>query len=88
MQLHNTRTVVLMVHSDCGAYGGLAAFKGDAKQEIEHHTADLQRAAKFLKREIPELTVNCYFVDFEGVWEVPAGDEEKSSEDVPKKIGA
>src|SRR5215475_4347544 len=26
MRLHDTRRVILMLHSDCGAYGGLAAF--------------------------------------------------------------
>ena len=29
MQLHGTHTVLLMLHSDCGAYGGLAAFDND-----------------------------------------------------------
>src|SRR5215469_2941459 len=70
MQLHGTRTAILMLHSDCGAYGGLAAFQGDAEKEARNHSADLQRAAAFLNREIPELTVKCYFVDFEGIWEV------------------
>ena len=38
MKLHGTRRVILMVHSDCGAYGGLAGgFGGDAAAEAEHH---------------------------------------------------
>ena len=74
-QLHGTRTVVLMLHSDCGAYGGLKAFKGDAEAEANHHAADLQQAASFLKEQIPELTVKAYFVDFDGVWEIEEGDE-------------
>src|SRR5271155_2274942 len=38
IQLHDTKRVILMVHSDCGAYGGLAsAFGGDAAAEMEHH---------------------------------------------------
>ena len=32
VRLHGTDRVVLMVHSDCGAYGGLAAFGGDADE--------------------------------------------------------
>ncbi|MFZ0772769.1 MAG: carbonic anhydrase [Candidatus Sulfotelmatobacter sp.] len=33
-RLHGTRRVILMVHSDCGAYGGLAGgFGGDARAE-------------------------------------------------------
>lgn len=72
MQLHSTRRVVLMLHSDCGAYGGLAAFGGDAAREADHHEADLQKAAAFLKTAIPGLEVLAYFVDFEGVWEIDA----------------
>jgi hypothetical protein len=69
MRLHATRSVVLMLHSDCGAYGGLAAFENDPAREAENHRSDLHRALEFLQSEIPELTVRGYFVDFEGVWE-------------------
>ena len=69
IQLHDTHTVVLMLHSDCGAYGGLAAFNHDAAVEAENHRQDLHRAVACLKAEIPELNVKAYFVDFEGVWE-------------------
>ena len=69
IQLHDTHTVVLMLHSDCGAYGGLAAYKGDTEKEAENHRIDLHRAVACLKSEIPELNVRAYFVDFEGVWE-------------------
>jgi hypothetical protein len=69
MKLHGTDTVFLMLHSDCGAYGGLVAFDGDPTKEMEHHKADLERAAEALKHAIPELTVRSFFVDFEGVWE-------------------
>ena len=69
IQLHHTKRVILMVHSDCGAYGGLEAFKGDAAIEAEHHRQELHRAAKFLKASMPNIEVTGYFVDFEGVWE-------------------
>jgi hypothetical protein len=69
MRLHGTGTVILMLHSDCGAYGGLSAFENDSQREAEHHRQELGRAAQLLKSEIPELTVKTYFVDFEGVWE-------------------
>ena len=70
MKLHATRMAILMLHSDCGAYGGLAAFEGNATKEAEHHCAELKTAARFLQSTIPELTVKAYFVDFDGVWEV------------------
>lgn len=73
MRLHQTRSVILMLHSDCGAYGGLAAFGGDAQKEALHHSLELQNAASYLLSQIPELTVRPFFVDFEGVWEVDEG---------------
>ena len=69
IRLHATRRVILMLHSDCGAYGGLdGGFGGDARAEAEHHHAELQRAAENLKRAIPDIAIEAYFVDFEGVW--------------------
>ena len=72
MRLHRTDRVLLMVHSDCGAYGGLDAFGGDTKAELSHHKMELRRAAAYLREALPELTVVCYFVDFEGVWRIDA----------------
>jgi len=69
IRLHGTQTVLLMLHSDCGAYGGLAAFDHDTAREAENHRQDLHKALNFLQGEIPELNVRGYFVDFEGVWE-------------------
>ena len=70
MRLHGTRRVILMVHSDCGAYGGLlGGFGGDPLAEAEHLRRELHLAAANLRRAIPELQVDGYFVDFEGVWE-------------------
>lgn len=68
MRLHATRRVILMVHSDCGAYGGLEQFDGDTRAEAEHHYDELKRAAANLTASIPGLTVEAYFMDFEGVW--------------------
>ena len=71
MRLHATRRVILMLHSDCGAYGGLdGGFKGDTGAEAEHHRAELNRAAYSLRKAIPNLQVEAYFVDFEGVWKI------------------
>ena len=67
-RLHGTDRVVLMVHSDCGAYGGLAAFGGDAKLEAQHHAAELARAAARIEQNIPGMKVAGYHVDFDGVW--------------------
>ena len=68
IRLHNTRRVILKVHSDCGAYGGLERFDNDPVREAAHHANELQRAAATLRAAIPNLTIEGYYVDFEGVW--------------------
>jgi carbonic anhydrase-like protein len=71
IRLHGTTLAILMLHSDCGAYGGLAGgFGGDARLEAERQEKELQLAAANLVREIPGIDVQAYFVDFEGVWAV------------------
>jgi hypothetical protein len=59
-----------MSHSDCATYGGLAAFNGDPQVEAAHHKQELQRGVNLLRENFPELTVEPYFVNFEGVWEL------------------
>jgi hypothetical protein len=68
MRLHQTKRVILMLHSDCGAYGGLEAFEGNAEAERANHRNELRKAAQVISDAIPGLTVDGYFVDFEGVW--------------------
>ena len=70
IQLHGTKLVILKLHSDCGAYGGLAAYGNDPQVEARHHEAELRSAAQTLRTAIPDIEVKAYFVDFEGVWEV------------------
>jgi hypothetical protein len=69
VNLHGTKRVILMLHSDCGAYGRLAKFDGDAAAEAAHHQRELQRAAEYLKQLMPGIEVDAYFIDFEGIWE-------------------
>lgn len=70
MRLHGTRRVILMLHSDCGAYGGLAGgFGRDAAAEAIHHELELHRAANNLRAAIPGIEVQGYFVDFDGIWD-------------------
>jgi hypothetical protein len=83
IRLHGTKRVILMVHSDCGAYGGLAgAFHGDSRAEAIHHEQELQRAATHLSEAIHGIEIEGYFVDFEGIWdaEVTTGSRESQSQ--------
>ena len=73
IRLHGTKRVILKLHSDCGAYGGLKAFGGDAAAEARHHEQELRRAAEFLSKALPGLQIEAYFVDFDGVWAIEIG---------------
>ena len=73
IQLHSTPRVVLTVHADCGAYGGAKAFHNNDAEEASHHEAELEAAARLLSHEIPGITVEGYFVNFEGIWAVDVG---------------
>jgi carbonic anhydrase len=80
MRLHGTKNVILMLHSDCGAYGGLAAFNNDTAKEAENHRREIHKAVAVVKAEIPEVEVRSFFVDFDGVWEADiTASEEKAS---------
>jgi len=69
IRLHDTKRVILMLHSDCGAYGGLEAFQNDLQAEADHHRDELKAAKAALIAAIPDIQVDAYFVNFEGVWE-------------------
>jgi carbonic anhydrase len=70
MRLHGTRHAILMVHSDCGAYGGLTTRFNDSRDaEVACLQQELTLAAAYLRAHLPELRVSTYYVDFEGVWE-------------------
>ncbi|MFN7993528.1 MAG: carbonic anhydrase [Bryobacteraceae bacterium] len=69
VRLHGTERTILMVHTDCGAYGGLAAFDGDSRAESSHHMGELRRAANCILERFPAMRVDAYFIDFEGIWQ-------------------
>lgn len=66
--LHKSPRVYLMSHSDCATYGGLAAFDGDRERESAHHKTELKRAGELIKERFPGTEVECFFVNFEGVF--------------------
>jgi len=78
IRLHQTKRVLVMSHSDCATYGGLAHFKGDREAEAEHHRSELLRAAELLVSNFPGISVEPYFVKFDGIWEVGGADHPES----------
>ena len=75
--LHKTTRAYLMCHSDCATYGGLQAFDGDREGEAKHHCQELERAASLLKVRFSDLVVECFFVNFEGVFAAKDGATEQ-----------
>ena len=84
IRLHQTKRVLVMSHSDCATYGGLAHFKGDKQAEAEHHSAELLRAGELLTTNFPGISVEPYFVKFDGIWEVQGADYLKSDKQQQK----
>ncbi|MEK9181377.1 MAG: carbonic anhydrase [Patescibacteria group bacterium] len=65
VNLHGIKEVVLINHSDCGAYGGSEKFSSDA-EERQFHKVDLQRAAALVHRKFPKLKVRTFFAWIDG----------------------
>jgi hypothetical protein len=76
VELHDASRLLLMAHSDCRTYGGLARFHNDLRAEMEFHSEELRKAADLLRARFPQLNVEPYFVNFEGVWRVSAEPQE------------
>ncbi len=73
IRLHGTDRIILILHSDCGAYGGLAGrFRGDTEAEAAYYREELARGAGFLQKAIPGIRVECFILNFEGAWIVGA----------------
>lgn len=74
MRLHDSNRVILMVHSDCGAYGGLQSFGGDTEREAANHEAELRHAGEFLQNSIPDVALEAYYLRFDGIWTIDEPD--------------
>jgi carbonic anhydrase len=69
IRLHGTKRVVLMLHRDCGAYGGSKSFV-DAEAEKNYYVAQLAAAKQFVASEIPDIQVEICFADFDGLYTI------------------
>lgn len=63
-RLHHISEVVLMNHTDCGAYGGRAAF-ANTEEEQRQHLADMDLAAEKIVARFPELKVKMVLVQID-----------------------
>jgi carbonic anhydrase len=72
IQLHGTQRVILMLHRDCGGYGGSKNF-ADAGAERDELVHQLHQAQDFVKKELADvdgLVVNAVFADFDGLYKI------------------
>ena len=61
-KLHNTKTLYLMHHTDCGAYGGHKAF-ANLDEEKAKYKADMEKAREVIKSIVPDLEVKFVLAD-------------------------
>ena len=54
--LHSVSKIVLIHHSDCGAYGGKQAFS-NMEEEREAHEQDMQKSAEIIGGKYPGLDI-------------------------------
>lgn len=67
IKLHHTKKVMLFTHAHCGAYEGIARFKGDEEKEFLFHISEHQKARAAVKKKFPKLRVKTYFIDQHGI---------------------
>ena len=61
-KLHNTKTLYLMHHTDCGAYGGHKAF-ANLDEEKAKYKANMEKAREVIKSIVPDLEVKFVLAD-------------------------
>ena len=61
-KLHNTKTLYLMHHTDCGAYGGHKAF-ANLEEEKAKYLADMEKASAIIKSVVPDLEIKFVLAD-------------------------
>ncbi len=70
VRLHGTKRVILMLHRDCGAYGGSKSF-ADADAEKAELVKQLSVARDFVQKEVPDISaVDMVFADFDGAYKI------------------
>jgi len=55
--LHHAKKIVIVNHSDCGAYGGSSKFNGDSEAEQKFHEEELQKARSIISEKYPDKEV-------------------------------
>ena len=56
VKLHSTKTLYLIHHTDCGAYGGHGAFE-NLEIETQKYNDHMRQAGEIIKSKFPELEI-------------------------------
>jgi hypothetical protein len=69
VKLHGAKRIILMLHRDCGAYGGSKNFENpDAEKTSQEN--QLAVARQFIVDEVPDIPVDAYFADLDGLYSI------------------
>lgn len=60
-ELHHAEKIVIINHSDCGAYGGVSKFNGDIEAEEKFHHEELRKAKGKVLAKYPDKEVILVF---------------------------
>jgi carbonic anhydrase len=63
-KLHDIKTLYIIHHTDCGAYGGHDAFEGLEDETRQHH-ADMNTTKNIIEENISDLEVKIVLADME-----------------------
>jgi len=63
-QLHDIQDLILINHTDCGGYGGRAAFPSK-EEEYKHHQSELMSAKQTLAVRYPNLNIITLIADID-----------------------
>ena len=67
-RLHHSKTIILTMHRDCGAWEGLANFR---TAELRHHRRILKKVEKIILQRFPKAKILKYFIEMKeksGKW--------------------
>ena len=70
ISLHNTRRLVLMLHMDCGGFGGSKNFNNDRGKEEQYLAMQLNDATNVVKPLFKNLEIELFIADFDGLYKV------------------
>lgn len=64
---HHTNRVILIFHTDCGAYKEMGKIFSSCEDEYHHHEAASLRAEAVIIERYPGMEVERYIADFHGI---------------------